>query len=112
MLSILNYFNNTKGSNIKNVIPFTNKPSDDSTAISKRKSLTHPKTNISLFNDYDIAQNNPLSRIINKIRLLYVLSPDDIILLKSLDHTTLYKILLEYNLSISLRTTINNQLMI
>ncbi len=112
MLSILNFFNATKDSNIKNVIPFNNKSHEDSTTISKRKSLLHPKTNISLFNDCDIINQSPLSRIVNKIRLLHVLSPDELILLKSLDNLTLYKLLTEYNLSISLRTTINNQLML
>ena len=90
-----------KNSEHKNIIPFkAQQDSNKSVSISK---------SVSQFIDTDIAKPSPISAVVNTVRILGLLSPNDIDFLQFLDSETLYNIILEYNLALTFRLAMQNR---
>jgi hypothetical protein len=87
-----------KKSDPKTIIPFKSHESNKSVSIK-----------VSQFEDTEIVKNTPISNVVNTVRILGLLSSNDIEFLKYLDQETLYNIILEYNLALTFRLAMQNR---
>ena len=97
---MFNYFQTYfKNSEPKSIIPFT-KQYESNKSVSIK---------LSQFEDTEIVKKTPISTVVNTVRILGLLSPNDIDFLQFLDAETLYNIILEYNLALTFRLAMQNR---